>query len=99
MKRVFFILLLMGGCAKESSVAPAKAPTFVRYFNGGNNDKAESLMEASDGGLIILANTSIQNPVTLAITTRIKLIKTDAYGNQLWQKFYPEFPEVKVSSE
>ena len=87
MKRLLFILLLVGGCAKESTVGPAKSSTFVRYFNGGNSDEAQALLEATDGGLILLANTTITGDA--GSYSRIKLIKTDAYGNQIWQKFYP----------
>jgi hypothetical protein len=70
---------------KESGVELAQPSTFVRYFNGGSNDQAQMLLETSDKGFIILANTEAQG------RSRIKLIKTDAYGNQIWQKFFPEF--------
>jgi hypothetical protein len=93
MKRLFFILLLVGGCAKESTVGPAKSSTFVRYFNGGNTDEAQAVIETPDGGLILLANTTITGE--LSTYSKIKVIKTDAYGNQIWQKFYP--PDFEVA--
>jgi len=97
MKRILFVIaLLTTGCAKESSVAPGNAPTFVRYFNGGNNDVAETVVETSDKGLLILATTAISTSLT-STSYKIKLIKTDAFGNPLWQKFYPDFTTTSGS--
>ncbi len=90
MKKVLLLLLVLSACAKESSVGPAKPTTFVRYFNGGNSDVAQSILETAEKDLILLATTE----VTLDATTsyfKIKLIKTDAYGNLVWQKLYPDF--------
>ena len=60
----------------------------MRYFNGGNNDFAQVAEETSDKGIIILATTEITNP-DLTKKYRIKLIKTDEYGNVLQQSVYP----------
>ena len=90
MKKVLLLLLVLSACAKESSVGPAKPATFVRYFNGGNSDVAQAILETAEKDLILLATTE----VTLDATTtyfKIKLIKTDAYGNLVWQKLYPDF--------
>jgi hypothetical protein len=91
MKKVLLACLLLAACAKESSVAPASASTFIRYFNGGNNDEAKTVLETPDNGLLILATTQI-TPEGLGIPYyKIKLIKTDAVGNLVWQKLFPEF--------
>lgn len=79
---VFFVVLL--GCSQESGVAPAASSTFVRYFNGSYSDEAQALIETSDKGLVILANTTVDG------RNKINLIKTDEFGNLLWQKFYPQ---------
>lgn len=91
MKKVFLACLLLAACAKESSVAPASAPTFVRYFNGGNNDEAKTVLETTDKGLLILATTQITPEGIGSPYYKIKLIKTDAFGNLVWQKLFPEF--------
>ncbi len=91
MKKVFIACLLLAACAKESSVAPASAPTFVRYFNGGNNDEAKTVLETADKGLLILATTQITPEGLATPYYKIKLIKTDAFGNLVWQKLFPEF--------
>lgn len=90
MKRIFYlsIFVLLSSCLSEKNADPGKPTTFVRYFNGGNNDFAKVAEETSDKGIIILGNTKI-NTETLS-TNKIKLVKTDEYGNVVWQKVYPE---------
>lgn len=96
MKKFVFVLLVLASCAKEDSVGPASAKTFIRYFNGGNSDEAKAILETNDKGLLILATTQIAiegaNPVF-----KIKLIKTDTYGNLIWQKLYPEITNTTDS--
>lgn len=99
MKRYFFLLIALAGCATESSVGPAKGSTFVRYFNTGFDDEAENLLETADKkGLIVLANT-VFPPTTANPSSRskINLIKTDEFGNKVWQRFYPDSTENKDS--
>ncbi len=92
MNRLFVIfLLVLWGCAQESAVDSAKSSTFVRYFNGSFEDEAQALLETADKGLVILANTAFGG------SKRVNLIKTDEFGNLLWQKFYPETPSATIS--
>jgi len=91
MKRLLPFLLLLTGCVTENNVEPAKAPTFVRYFNGGFSDNAQQVSQTPDGGFIVLATTEIKTSELANPHYKIKLIKTDAYGNQTWQKLFPEF--------
>jgi hypothetical protein len=81
---VVFFLLILWGCSQESAVDSAKSSTFVRYFNGSFEDEAQALLETADKGLVILANTNFDSK------KRVNLIKTDEFGNLIWQKFYPE---------
>lgn len=83
------IFLLLVSCT-ESGVQLAKPSTFVRYYNGGFDDVAQAIIETSDKGFLILANTN-SNTKLGSFFYKIKLIKTDAYGNQLWQKLFPDF--------
>jgi hypothetical protein len=92
MKRLLPIaFLLILACATEEKVGPSQAATFVRYFNGGSNDEAQAVIQTADNGFLILANTAIKASELVGAHYKIKLIKTDEFGNQLWQKFYPEF--------
>jgi len=94
MKRILAVLLLFAGCSTESTVGPSKSPTFVRYLNGSFNDEAQTVLETTDKGLLILANTffpstDIANPSIY----RGNLIKTDEFGNVMWQQFFPALTE------
>ncbi|MCA6409927.1 MAG: hypothetical protein IM575_12440, partial [Cytophagales bacterium] len=92
MNRLFVIfLLVLWGCSQESAVDSAKSSTFIRYFNGSFEDEAQALLETADKGLIILANTNFDG------FNRVNLIKTDEFGNLLWQKFYPETDSTNTS--
>jgi len=89
MKKLLTVLLLLFLiCCKESGVQLAKPSTFVRYFNGGFPDQAQAIIETTDKGFLILANTQ---PTSANNHYRIKLIKTDSYGNEVWQMVYPAY--------
>ena len=84
----FAVLAFLSSCLNEKNAEPGKPSTFVRYFNGGNNDYASVAEETSDGGIILLGTTRI---ASVNDSSKIKLIKTDRYGNTLSQLVYPEF--------
>lgn len=86
-----FLFVIAFSCNKESGVNPASSKTFVRYFNGGVDDVAETVQETPDGGYLILANSTIKPNEVTGAHYKVKLIKTDAYGNLVWQKVYPEY--------
>lgn len=89
-----FTAFLITSCLSESDISPGSAITFIRFFNGGNNDEAKGLELAADGGYMILATTRIQKEEAAIPRTKIKLIKTDAAGNPLFQTLYPGFTDL-----
>jgi hypothetical protein len=86
--RIYIILggLLPLACGSEKGVEIAKPSSFVRYYNSGLNDVAKLVKQTPDNGFIILATggdlNSIINP------NGAKVIKTDVYGNQEWERIY-----------
>lgn len=84
-------LFLLGSCLDETRVDPATPSTYVRYINGGIHDYAKAMEKTSDGGYIILANTSQQLLTSNQAqnTIRIKLIKVNAYGSVQWSLILP----------
>lgn len=87
MKKLYFLFLLaLVSCFSEEGVEIGASETFIRYFNGGNNDAAVAVAETSDQGYLILANSQLEDG-----RYKIKLIKTDAQGNKLWAQVYPGF--------
>ena len=94
MKRILHLsfIILLSSCLSEKDADIGKPSTFVRYINGGNNDRAQVAEETLDkDGIIILGTTKIISPTEqLKDSVKIKLVKTDNYGNTLFQKVYPE---------
>ena len=94
MKRILHLsfIILLSSCLSEKDANIGKPSTFVRYINGGNNDRAQVAEETLDkDGIIILGTTKMISPTEkLPDSVKIKLVKTDNYGNTLFQKVYPE---------
>ena len=94
MKRILHLsfIILLSSCLSEKDADIGKPSTFVRYINGGNNDRAQVAEETLDkDGIIILGTTKMISPTEkLPDSVKIKLVKTDNYGNTLFQKVYPE---------
>lgn len=91
MKKFYFLFLLaLVSCFSEEGVEIGASDTFIRYFNGGFNDEAVAMAETNDQGYIILANSTLGDG-----RSKIKLIKTDAQGNKMWARVYPEFITTK----
>jgi hypothetical protein len=99
MKRILPIALLLVcfSCLTEESADLGKASTFIRYYNGGFDDQAQAF-EETDEGFVILATTQITNNNVTIQRSKIKLIKTDQYGNNVMQALYPAFSEVTNSA-
>lgn len=93
MKRlIFFGLSIFAlGCKTESDVDPATG-SFMRYYGSEKNHTAVKAIEVSDG-FAMLSNVEIPIEGTTDVGYKIKLIKTDFEGNQVWEKSYPEFIE------
>ena len=94
----FGLFALLISCLSETGIEPGSSTTFIRYFNGGNNDEAQDLAVAEDGGFVILATTRIQKAESDTLRTKIKLIKTDKAGNPLWQHLYPGMSAAELYS-
>ncbi|MEA3476121.1 MAG: hypothetical protein U9R23_06765 [Candidatus Cloacimonadota bacterium] len=55
-----------------------------RTFDGNSKDEGESVSQTNDGGFIIIGSTGLQE----ASGSDIWLIKTDAIGNEEWDKTF-----------
>jgi hypothetical protein len=55
---------------------------WTKTYGGPDDDSGSSVISTSDGGYAILGS------ITDLVFTRVMLIKTDAYGNQQWNKTY-----------
>ena len=93
----FCLALLFAACLSEKSASPGNGSTFVRFYSGGYNDEAVAFEETSDKGFIILGSIRIVTSAAEAPKYRIKLIKTDEFGNPLWQQIWPPFNDSKLN--
>lgn len=87
----FLLAAILTSCLQEKGVSPGNATTFVRYFNGGNNDEAVSVEELSDGGFIVLGTIGIASSDLGTTTYKMDLIRTDPFGNETWHQVFPAF--------
>ncbi|MBK5280423.1 MAG: hypothetical protein JJE09_16315, partial [Bacteroidia bacterium] len=99
MKKILYLSLfaLLSSCLSEKNADPGKPDTFVRYFNGGNNDVALVAEETGDKGIVILGTSEFSTDGGLTSKYKIKLIKTDGYGNVIWSTVYPPFSNTTKS--
>lgn len=70
--------LLIVGCQKDSPSAIQKE-AFVKNFGGTYNDEAKDMIQHEDNLYLI------GNLLTDEGTSHIMMIKTDAFGNRVWQ--------------
>jgi len=101
MKRLFTffaVAIIFNACLSEKGADAGKPATFIRYYYGGNNDTAVAFEETSDKGFIILSTVTTGSEA-VAAKYKIKLTKTDEFGNIVWQKRFPEFntPQDTIS--
>src|SRR5690349_16307241 len=85
-KSYFFIVAIIGsilfsGCEKEKLDL---SKGFIKYFGGSEFEDANDLQQTSDGGYIIIGNSSSYGYGG----TDIYLVKTDNAGNRTWQKSF-----------
>ena len=95
MHRVLAIALLaftLYSCTTEQDAEPGSAGTFIKLFGGANLDDPQSVMTTPDRGYLILATTEIASVESAFF--KIKLLKTDEFGNLEWQRVYPEAGEM-----
>lgn len=109
MKRIIPVALLLVcfSCLTEDGAQVGKASTFTRYYNGGFDDQAQAFDEFTgtntvsgehEKGFIILATTQITNTNVIIQRSKIKLIKTDWYGNSVKEALYPAFENTTNTS-
>jgi hypothetical protein len=92
MNRLILILLLfVVACQSEENADLANEGTFLRYFGSQYSHLPQQVIETDDGYLI-LNNIQIGTDNQSVFFYKIKLIKTDLYGNLVWEQVYPKFP-------
>ena len=92
MKKFYLLpLFAIASCLSEKNIDPGTPQTFVKYYNGGYNDEANDIKQTADGGFILLATTEARATDVSAQRFKIKLVKTDEFGNMQWSRVYPDY--------
>jgi hypothetical protein len=90
-------LLIFSGCQDEGGAELANKGTFLRYFGSEYSHTPNLALEAEDG-FILLSTIDVPTEVIGRFQNKIKLTKTDLFGNLLWEHVYPEFTTEPVST-
>lgn len=88
---ILILLLLVGACQSEDNADLANEDTFIRYYGSQYSHLPQQVIETNDGYLL-LSNIQIGTDNQSVFLYKIKLIKTDLYGNLQWEQVYPKFP-------
>jgi len=76
-----FVILLFSSCKKEE-FSDIQADFFTKFYGGSGEDGAGELIQTSDDGYIFVGTKDLVN------STDIVVVKTDMYGNPVWEKTY-----------
>jgi hypothetical protein len=93
MKKVLpfiFYLLLLIGCKTEKDAGPANENTFYRYYGSENSHTAKLALE-DNNGYTLLSTVDIPIGALGDFIHKIRVIRTDVYGNVTWHKEFPSF--------
>lgn len=102
MKRLllFLPLLLLTACQDEQGAELANEATFLRYFGSEYSHTPQVALEDKDNdGFILLSTIDIPTDIIGVFQNKIKLTKTDRYGNLVWEQVYPSFEDVALDSK
>lgn len=90
-KSILFIfsVLFIISCNDEQEAGLGDTDTYIKFFGATHSDIAYTSQQTADGGCVLLGTTEIDNEGQKVF--KIKVIKVDHNGNQLWQKVYPPF--------
>jgi hypothetical protein len=86
------LVLLMYACGGGDGKGNAGTTqhTWTKTFGGQYDDWGYSVQQTSDGGYIIVGYTGLFNPERVWGQSDSYLIKTDLYGNMVWEKTFSE---------
>ena len=76
---IIALLALLNSC-REESFSPSQADSFIKFFGSYDLDEGFDVKSLDDGGYAVAGTTSEGNS-----GTNIILIRTDKYGNELWE--------------
>jgi hypothetical protein len=79
---IFFISIFIC-CSKKDTIETDRNGGFIKFFGGSAEDFAYDIKQTSDLGYVLVGTTTSQKT-----KADILLVKTDKYGNQIWEKTF-----------
>lgn len=83
---IFSLVLLILSCQGEREFGIPPSDTFVKLYGGNGEQEGYDLLHMPDEGFLLLGSTSSIGKGG----TDIYLIRTDAFGNEIWSQVYGE---------
>jgi hypothetical protein len=76
---LIIILSILNSC-REESFSPSQADSFIKFFGNYNKNEGFDIRSLNDGGYLLVGTTTTEDA-----GTNIILIRTDKYGNEVWE--------------
>jgi hypothetical protein len=78
----FFIIIILAflNSCREETFSPSQADSFIKFFGNYYKDEGFDIRSLNDGGYLLVGTTTTENA-----GTNIVLIRTDKYGNEVWE--------------
>ena len=73
-------LLALSNSCREETFSPSQADAFIKFFGDFDKDTGYDVKRLDDGGYAIVGTTTTEDAVTDII-----LIRTDRFGNEIWE--------------
>ncbi|MBN1186387.1 MAG: hypothetical protein JXB49_29195 [Bacteroidales bacterium] len=77
---IFLSSILLHYSCDKTDISDIQSESFVKFFGGSGSDKASGLLQMPDGGYAIIGSIETSDN-----GYDIYLIRTDKFGNQLWE--------------
>lgn len=80
---LLLIVLISFACSKNDEISIQQSEFFIKFYGSSLNDVGYDLLQDSDNGYVLVGTTTNTNK-----ETDIILIKTDIYGNEVWNRTF-----------
>ncbi|WP_325120628.1 hypothetical protein [Marivirga sp.] len=94
------IIMTVFACNTEEGIAPAQQNAFIKIIKGRGTDNPLKIEALSDGNLLIVSNSTINDPISGTITERVRLVRVDANGElpvSNSERYYPQNQSWRAS--
>ncbi|NOZ46562.1 MAG: hypothetical protein GXO79_07235 [Chlorobi bacterium] len=77
------LIFLLFSCKDKMDISERQAEGFIKYFGSYGEDVGNDVKQTDDGGYLIVGTVTSDE-----FQKQMAIIKTDKYGNQLWNRHF-----------